>query len=350
MSAGFQIIELLNKLISFSLLFKKGKWLGLIGSALLLFSLTIKWYFLLDDNSNSLQNLLTWCLIIGSIAIFGLGVMFVVGLHWYVEKRYSSNVAGEENGKTQKHLKHLKDEYHNQSKRYKKSSSGWLSKWRREKDFRIDTEPVENGENHLTSNQSSIKQNSTTIYNTNLTDNSSFQIISNDSNYTSTDAASTSTASFSSTKKLVRSNSKFNTPSLPPQLPIIDETKQQSANEAHLKSNQTVAYVAEPNQSSDLFETKNVDKVNKTKHMHKLSTSSAKNYILETFLKQQDLNAQPESNPMSNQFVNTELGNSCQLNQVNKSIQNQVVNQLSNQSSISSQTNGAENNALDLTE
>lgn len=310
--------------------------MGLISSALILFGLTIKWYFLLDDNTASLGNVVTWCIIIGSVILFVIGAMFIVGLHWYVEKKYNNNVQvnSDEVEKTQKHLR---EEHRNQSKRYKDKSS-WL-KWKSKKD----PGDVENQSSIV----NSIKPNSTTIYNTNATE-SSFQIISNDSYLSDTTSTATS-ASFSSTKKLVRTNSKFNQPSLP----IIDETKQQSANDSYaikVANNQPnslqVAYVTNGCQQTDvIFDTKpsteaTTSKSNKTKHAHKLSTGSGKNYILEAFLSTQDL---AEGTKLSDQMINQSIGN-------------QVLSQLSNQSSISSQNNnltnanGTLNDALDLTE
>lgn len=142
------------------------------------------------------------------------GVLFVLGLHCYVEKRYNNSLAVDEAEDKQKHLKHLKEEYRNQSKKYKTS---WLE-WNK-KSTKFDT--VDNVNNDNLRTNGSIKHNSATIYNSNATD-SSFQIVTLDS-FTS-DA---SNASFSSTKKLVRTNSKFGAPSLP----IIDETKQQSSDD-----------------------------------------------------------------------------------------------------------------------
>jgi len=311
-------------------LYVLGKWLGLISSALLLFGLTIKWLFLLSDHTWSLFNILTWCLIIGSIVLFTIGAIFIVGLHYYVEKKYNSTVKEDDN-EIEKTQKNLREEHRNQSKRYKQPDKGWL-KWKKQSSKL----PLDRNVDVASSVTNSIKPNSTTIYNTNATE-SSFQVLSNDS-FSDTTSNATST-SFSSTKKLVRTNSKFNQPSLP----IIDETKQQSANDNY--AGIQVSYIADtttPKQPDVIFDAKqldcnptsNINKSNKTKHVHKLSSGSGKNYILETFLKQ-------------------DLTEGATIDQPN----NQVLNQNSSSSSntISSpnnltNANGALNNALDLTE
>lgn len=276
--------------------------------------------------------------------------MFVVGLHYYVEKKYNNTLTVDET--EPKHLKSLKEEYRNQSKK-----ASWLKWSKRKKSFRIDTVVVD-GDGHLPSN-SSTKPNSTTIYNTNATESS----------FPSNDAASTSTASFSSTKKLVRSNSKFGQPSLP----IIDETKQQSANEERQikqmplngqpstsSSAVQVSYVIESSHDGVLFDSSKINgqeaRPNKTRHMHKSSTGSAKNYILEAFLKQQDLAEGSISNQMmskSNQTVRDPAANrevpltiANPIGSVNKAITNQVITQLSNQSSSQTNPNGSDNDAF----
>lgn len=307
--------------------------MGLIGSALLLLGLTIKWYFLLDDNTFSVPNMLTWCLIVGSVFLFSLGAVFIVGLHWYVEKKYASTNQenGEEIKKTQEQLR----KHRNQSKRYKEKSS-WLI-WKTKKNLRMSA----NETDQQSSIANSIKPNSTTIYNTNATE-SSFQIISNDSYLSDTNSTGTAT-SFSSTKKLVRTNSKFNQPSLP----IIDETKQQSANESYTSpsasSNQTVVFVGDNAQPSDvIIDAKSMpdSKANKTKHIHKLSSGSGKNYILEAFLKQ-DLTERAPDHQITNQPTNPQT--------IATSTNNQILNQLGTQSS-SQNANGTLNDALDLSE
>ena len=327
------------------LLASPGKWFGLIGSALLLFSLTIKWYFLLDDNTNSLPNVLTICFIAISILIVATAAALVVGLHYYVEKKYSNTMTTDE--AEPKNLKNLKEEYRNQSKRQKKAS--WLKWSKKKKSFRIDTVMVDS-DSHMASN-SSAKQSSTTIYNTNATE----------SNFASNDAASTSTASFSSTKKLVRSNSKFGQPSLP----IIDETKQQTANEERQSkpangqpstSTAPTCYQIESSHDDVLFDSAKIHQEsnwpNKTRHMHKSSTGSAKNYILEAFLKQ-DLTEGSISSQMlskSGQQVRDpalSLGNPLSpIGSTNKAINSQVITQLSNQSSSQTNPNGSDNDAF----
>lgn len=254
-----------------------------------------------------------------------------------------------------KNLKSLKEEYRNQSKRQKKAS--WLQWSKKKKSFRIDTVVVD-GDGHLPSNSSS-KPNSSTIYPTNTT-GSSFP----------NDAASTSTASFSSTKKLVRSNSKFGQPSLP----IIDETKQQSANEdrtAKSSNGQTSStvqvYSTESSHDDVLFDSSKIhqeSRPNKTRHMHKSSTGSAKNYILEAFLKQQDLPEGSISNQMmskSNQTAANSQAGSPLTNSIanptansianpigstNKAINEKVIAQLSNKSSSQTNPNGSDNDAF----
>lgn len=290
--------------------------------------------------------MLTTCLIVASILIVATGAAFVVGLHWYVEKKYSNAVTVDES--EPKHLKNLKEEYRQQSKK-----ASWLKWSKRKKSFRIDTVVVD-GDGHLPSPNASTKANSTTIYNTNATESS----------FPSNDAASTSTASFSSTKKLVRSNSKFGQPSLP----IIDETKQQTANEERqIKTGATpstsstvqVSYVIENAHDGVLFDSAQKmngqeARSNKTRHMHKSSTGSAKNYILEAFLKQQDLAEGSISNQMMSKASQRDPATNSQtplsianpIGSSNKAVVNQVITQLSNQSSSQTNPNGSDNDAF----
>lgn len=77
--------------------------------------------------------------------------------------------------------------------------------------------------------------------------------------------------------------------------------------------------------------------------MHKLSTGSAKNYILEAFLKQ-DKEGTISNQMINNQLLTQQMNNSTNpLNSISKPISNQIG---TNQLGSNNQTNGAENNAF----
>lgn len=63
-----------------------GKWLGIVGSAILLGGLVIKWLGFLRDNSFNAGNVLVWCIITFGALVFVGGAACVLSIHWWTNR------------------------------------------------------------------------------------------------------------------------------------------------------------------------------------------------------------------------------------------------------------------------
>jgi hypothetical protein len=70
----------------FDLTLIAGKWLGIVGSAVLLGGLVIKWLAFLRDDSFSAGNVLVWCVIGLGASVFVVGAVCVLSIHWWTNR------------------------------------------------------------------------------------------------------------------------------------------------------------------------------------------------------------------------------------------------------------------------
>ena len=64
----------------------KGKWLGILGSLILLSGLVIKWLVFLKDYTTGLGNIVVWTIISIGAFLFVTGALCVLSIHWWTNR------------------------------------------------------------------------------------------------------------------------------------------------------------------------------------------------------------------------------------------------------------------------